>query len=107
MADRITLEHALTDNPVWQMVYVAEPMREIEVKMTYAELMSINRLFNNPYLQWISVNDRLPDKEGWYLTVVPNIHMEYYYMTCKFDGKFPSDVIAWMPIVIYEVKDGK
>ena len=51
--------------------------------------------------KWVDVDKELPKKHGWYLTVVNNIKLKGYYMTCKFDGKFPKDVIAWKPIGEY------
>ena len=41
MADKITLRDAM-ETPVWMMVYAAEPTREIEVTMTYADLFAIH-----------------------------------------------------------------
>ena len=40
MADKITLSSALNE-PVWMIVYAAEPLREIDVTMTYADLKAI------------------------------------------------------------------
>ena len=49
--DKITLRDAV-DNPAWMMVYAAEPERNIDVTMTYADLFAI--------YQWIK---GLPQKE--------------------------------------------
>ena len=46
MADKITLEQALTEAPVWLVVGENEPNREIEVSMTYKELMAIKKLWD-------------------------------------------------------------
>ena len=40
LADKITLCDAM-ENPAWLMVYAAEPERNIEVKMTYADLYAV------------------------------------------------------------------
>ena len=40
MNDKITLKDAL-ENPVWMMVYVGEPQRQVDVTMTYADLLAI------------------------------------------------------------------
>ena len=37
MADKITLRDAM-ENPAWLMLYAAEPERNIDVTMTYADL---------------------------------------------------------------------
>lgn len=49
--DKITLRDAV-DNPAWLMVYAAEPERNIDVSMTYADLFAI--------YQWVK---SLPQKE--------------------------------------------
>lgn len=49
--DKITLRDAV-DNPAWMMVYAAEPERNIDVSMTYADLFAI--------YQWVK---SLPQKE--------------------------------------------
>ena len=38
--DKITLRDAV-ENPAWLMVYAAEPERNIDVSMTYADLFAI------------------------------------------------------------------
>ena len=40
MIDIISLSAAM-ETPVWMMVYAAEPLREINVTMTYADLKAI------------------------------------------------------------------
>ena len=40
MADKITIREAM-ETPVWMMVYAAEPERNIDVTMTYADLFKI------------------------------------------------------------------
>ena len=45
MTDQITLRDAM-DNPAWMMVYVAEPTREIDVKMSYADLFALYQWFH-------------------------------------------------------------
>lgn len=40
MNDKIKLVDAM-ETPVWMMVYAAEPLREIDVTMTYADLKAI------------------------------------------------------------------
>ncbi len=44
--DFITLDMALENN-VWMMAYAAEPHREIDVRMTYAELVCIFNLISH------------------------------------------------------------
>ena len=41
--DKITLRSAM-EEPVWMMVYAAEPERNIDVTMTYADLFIIFKL---------------------------------------------------------------
>lgn len=41
--DRITLKSAM-ENPVWMMVYAADPDRRISVDMTYGEMFGIYKL---------------------------------------------------------------
>ena len=43
MADKITLREAM-ETPAWMMVYAAEPGRNIDVTMTYADLFEIHGL---------------------------------------------------------------
>ena len=40
-ADKITLREAI-ETPAWMMVYAAEPGRNIDVTMTYADLFAIH-----------------------------------------------------------------
>lgn len=44
--DKITLRDAV-DNPAWMMVYAAEPERNIDVTMTYADLFAIRNWICN------------------------------------------------------------
>lgn len=46
MADRITLEQVLTDEPLWMAVGFLEPDRKIEVEATYKELIAIRKLWD-------------------------------------------------------------
>lgn len=57
--DKITLRDAV-DNPAWMMVYAAEPERNIDVTMTYADLFAI--------YQWIK---GLPQKEPSKVKAIP------------------------------------
>jgi hypothetical protein len=45
MADKINLQSAL-ENSIWMMVWASEPHREIEVKMTYDDLVKIFETWN-------------------------------------------------------------
>ena len=45
MKDKITLKDAM-DTPVWMMIYAAEPLREIDVTMSYADLKAIYDWFH-------------------------------------------------------------
>lgn len=51
---------------------------------------------------WISVSERLPEKEGLYLVSVKNDHERRYSKTCWFhsenDWFARQDIIAWMPL---------
>ena len=40
MADKITLREAM-ETPVWMIVYAANPERNVDVTMTYADLFKI------------------------------------------------------------------
>lgn len=40
VVDRIRLDMAL-ETPVWQVIYAGEPRRQIDVRMTYADLACI------------------------------------------------------------------
>lgn len=42
VVDKIRLDMAL-ETPVWQMIYATEPLREIDVRMSYADLARIYR----------------------------------------------------------------
>lgn len=50
---------------------------------------------------WVSVTERLPDKDGLYLVSVKNDHERRYSKTCWYSNKnwfARQDVVAWMPL---------
>ena len=55
--DKITLRQAI-ETDVWLMVWAAEPGRNINVQMTYADLWEI-RKFIDKKLEWERLNENL------------------------------------------------
>lgn len=56
MNDKITLKDAI-ENPVWAMIFAAEPTRPIDVTMSYADLWAIYKWIKESVPESVMVSD--------------------------------------------------